>query len=114
MACQSAAAASRRAALLLLNVSPGYEIFVAPCSPSASVAFVVKPFRRRDTSVPRLRVPPPASESPMPVRSHRMLPLVVAAAALALSLGLAASLPLVDPDEGRNAEVAREMSDSGD
>lgn len=39
--------------------------------------------------------------------------LVIAASAL-LSLTLALHVPLVDPDEGRNAEVAREMAVSGD
>jgi 4-amino-4-deoxy-L-arabinose transferase-like glycosyltransferase len=33
---------------------------------------------------------------------------------LAVSVTLAISIPLVDPDEGRNAEVAREMSVDGD
>ena len=39
---------------------------------------------------------------------------LVAAASLALSLTLALSFPLVDPDEGRNAEVAAEMAARGD
>lgn len=39
--------------------------------------------------------------------------LVLAASAL-LSLAIAFSFPLLDPDEGRNAEVAREMAVSGD
>ncbi|HTR98058.1 MAG TPA: glycosyltransferase family 39 protein [Candidatus Acidoferrales bacterium] len=39
---------------------------------------------------------------------------VVLAAALLVSLVLALRLPLLDPDEGRNAEVAREMSADGD
>jgi 4-amino-4-deoxy-L-arabinose transferase-like glycosyltransferase len=42
------------------------------------------------------------------------LPLMVAIAALMLSLLLANAYPLLDPDEGRNAEVAREMAVSGD
>jgi 4-amino-4-deoxy-L-arabinose transferase-like glycosyltransferase len=39
----------------------------------------------------------------------RLAILLVVAAATALSLCLALSIPLIDPDEGRNAEVAREM-----
>src|SRR5438874_4653208 len=38
----------------------------------------------------------------------------VLAASLALSLALACTFPLVDPDEGRNAEVAAEMAAGGD
>jgi len=38
----------------------------------------------------------------------------VCAASLACSLTLALALPLVDPDEGRNAEVAAEMAAGGD
>ena len=38
----------------------------------------------------------------------------VLAASLALSLFIALELPLLDPDEGRNAEVAREMAVGGD
>jgi Dolichyl-phosphate-mannose-protein mannosyltransferase len=40
----------------------------------------------------------------------RLAVLLVVAAAAALSLTLALSIPLIDPDEGRNAEVAREMT----
>jgi 4-amino-4-deoxy-L-arabinose transferase-like glycosyltransferase len=40
--------------------------------------------------------------------------LLVCAASLACSLVLAMSFPLVDPDEGRNAEVAAEMAAGGD
>ncbi|MFI5372756.1 MAG: ArnT family glycosyltransferase [Candidatus Eisenbacteria bacterium] len=47
-----------------------------------------------------------------PTRPH--LPLMVALAALMLSLLLANAYPLLDPDEGRNAEVAREMAVDGD
>jgi 4-amino-4-deoxy-L-arabinose transferase-like glycosyltransferase len=39
---------------------------------------------------------------------------LVCAASLACSLVLALSFPLVDPDEGRNAEVAAEMARGGD
>jgi 4-amino-4-deoxy-L-arabinose transferase-like glycosyltransferase len=41
------------------------------------------------------------------------LPLLVLAAALALAFNLG-GYPLFDPDEGRNAEVAREMAESND
>ncbi len=46
--------------------------------------------------------------APVPRPSIR-LPLAFAALTLALGLGLSVSYPLIDPDEGRNAEVAREM-----
>src|SRR5437867_3868968 len=49
VACQSAAAASRPAALLLLDVSAGYDFVVAPCRPGASTAFMVKLLLGRDT-----------------------------------------------------------------
>ena len=39
---------------------------------------------------------------------------IVLAASLALSIFIALRLPLLDPDEGRNAEVAREMAVGGD
>ena len=44
---------------------------------------------------------------------RRAVPAVLLACA-ALGLFLATTLPLIDPDEGRNAEVAREMARSGD
>ncbi|MBI5168657.1 MAG: glycosyltransferase family 39 protein [Candidatus Eisenbacteria bacterium] len=49
--------------------------------------------------------------------SSRGLPrplLAVLAASFAFSLLLALAFPLIDPDEGRNAEVAREMAANGD
>ncbi|HEV2105842.1 MAG TPA: glycosyltransferase family 39 protein [Candidatus Eisenbacteria bacterium] len=51
-------------------------------------------------------MPPPP---PLP----RAVGLVLLASA-ALSLALACTFPLVDPDEGRNAEIAREMAAGGD
>jgi len=53
----------------------------------------------------------PSPSSP-PRRS--LLPLIVALAAFLLSMLLATAFPLLDPDEGRNAEVAREMAVDGD
>lgn len=41
-------------------------------------------------------------------------PRLVLAASLVLALALAVLHPLIDPDEGRNAEVAREMARDGD
>lgn len=49
----------------------------------------------------------------MPPRPFRRLPLLCVAAALALGWGLA-GWRLLDPDEGRNAEIAREMAQSHD
>lgn len=48
-----------------------------------------------------------------PAGLPRPVPLLIAAS-LALSLFVALRFPLLDPDEGRNAEVAREMAVSGD
>ena len=48
-----------------------------------------------------------------PSSSYRRLPLLLVAAALALGFNLS-GYPLFDPDEGRNAEVAREMAESND
>ncbi|MGH7743155.1 MAG: ArnT family glycosyltransferase, partial [Candidatus Eiseniibacteriota bacterium] len=56
---------------------------------------------------------PPASAVRRPARRIPPLALVLAAS-LALSLFIALELPLLDPDEGRNAEVAREMASGGD
>jgi hypothetical protein len=42
-----------------------------------------------------------------------ILPGLVALASLLLSLLLAGAFPLLDPDEGRNAEIAREMATGG-
>jgi 4-amino-4-deoxy-L-arabinose transferase-like glycosyltransferase len=52
-----------------------------------------------------------------PRTRHEPLPRAVRAivfAAFLAALGLALSFPLLDPDEGRNAEVGREMAVSGD
>jgi 4-amino-4-deoxy-L-arabinose transferase-like glycosyltransferase len=54
----------------------------------------------------------PSPGSPSPRRS--LLPLIVALAAFLLSMLLATAFPLIDPDEGRNAEIAREMAVDGD
>jgi 4-amino-4-deoxy-L-arabinose transferase-like glycosyltransferase len=53
----------------------------------------------------------PSPGSPLPRRS--LLPYIVALAAFLLSMLLASAFPLLDPDEGRNAEIAREMAVDG-
>ena len=53
----------------------------------------------------------PSPVGPAPRRS--ILPLIVALAAFLLSSLLASAYPLLDPDEGRNAEIAREMAVDG-
>src|SRR5438034_7789641 len=52
-------------------------------------------------------VPPPA------LSAHVRLPLLLLAAVLAMAFDLG-GYPLFDPDEGRNAEVAREMAQTND
>ena len=54
------------------------------------------------------------SSAPQPVQGPRRAVAWVMAGSLALSLAIAAWFPLVDPDEGRNAEVSAEMAASGD
>src|SRR5512140_3173907 len=52
-----------------------------------------------------------APGSPGAAEARRsFLPAIVGLAAFLLSLLLATASPLLDPDEGRNAEVAREMA----
>jgi 4-amino-4-deoxy-L-arabinose transferase-like glycosyltransferase len=53
----------------------------------------------------------PSPGSTPPRRS--LLPLIVALAAFMLSMLLATAFSLLDPDEGRNAEIAREMAVDG-
>jgi 4-amino-4-deoxy-L-arabinose transferase-like glycosyltransferase len=56
-----------------------------------------------------------SATSPATPPARRVSPLaLVLAGSLALSLLIALKLPLLDPDEGRNAEVAREMAVGGD
>ncbi len=55
----------------------------------------------------------PAPSAPVAPTRPSILPGIVALAALMLSLVLANAFPLLDPDEGRNAEVAREMAAGG-
>jgi 4-amino-4-deoxy-L-arabinose transferase-like glycosyltransferase len=54
---------------------------------------------------------PAAQDAARPRRS--LLPFIVGLAALLLSALLAGAFPLLDPDEGRNAEIAREMAADG-
>src|SRR2546430_5424540 len=70
-----------------------------PCPPP--------PLRPLFPSRRRFLVPSP------PLGAYVRLPLLVLAAALALAFDLG-GYPLFDPDEGRNAEVAREMAQSND
>src|SRR5947207_6985510 len=58
------------------------------------------------------RLPVPNSGL-LPLGSHVRLPMLLLAAALALGFNLG-GYPLFDPDEGRNAEVAREMAATND
>ncbi len=57
---------------------------------------------------------PPLSPDALPRFAFPRAVWLVLACSLALSLGLATWFPLVDPDEGRNAEVAAEMAADGD
>ncbi|MBI1799844.1 MAG: glycosyltransferase family 39 protein [Candidatus Eisenbacteria bacterium] len=61
---------------------------------------------------PRLTLTQPPHATP--AQHPRLALTLVLAASLALSLGLAVTIPLIDPDEGRNAEVSREMAAGGD
>ncbi len=60
--------------------------------------------------------PTPNAAGPVPSvsPSHARAARLVLAASLALSLAIACAFPLVDPDEGRNAQVAAEMAADGD
>src|SRR2546422_439103 len=64
--------------------------------------------QRRLPLPPRLPVP-----STLSLGAYVRLPVLLLAAVLALGFGLG-GYPLFDPDEGRNAEVAREMAASND
>src|SRR3989441_968189 len=64
--------------------------------------------QRRLPLRPRLPVP-----STLSLGAYVRLPVLLLAAVLALGFGLG-GYPLFDPDEGRNAEVAREMAASND
>jgi 4-amino-4-deoxy-L-arabinose transferase-like glycosyltransferase len=55
-----------------------------------------------------------SADHPLPGGAARAMPWLLALAALALSVALSTRFPLLDPDEGRNAEEAREMLESGD
>src|SRR5205085_38868 len=57
---------------------------------------------------PRLPVP-----NTLPLGAYVRLPMLLLAAVLALGFDLG-GYPLFDPDEGRNAEVAREMAETND
>src|SRR5438034_838855 len=60
----------------------------------------------------RLRLPVPSSQL-LPLGAYVRLPMLLLAAVLALAFNLG-GYPLFDPDEGRNAEVAREMAATND
>lgn len=59
-----------------------------------------------------MRTPPSAPVSPRPWHAHPER--LVLVASLMLSCALALAFPLIDPDEGRNAEVMAEMAANGD
>src|SRR5881275_3697826 len=60
----------------------------------------------------RLRLPVPSSQL-LPLGAYVRLPMLLLAAVLALAFNLG-GFPLFDPDEGRNAEVGREMAATND
>src|SRR5437773_6628747 len=60
----------------------------------------------------RLRLPVPSSQL-LPLGAYVRLPMLLLAAVLALAFNLG-GYPLFDPDEGRNAEVAREIAATND
>src|SRR5438034_6401253 len=55
----------------------------------------------------------PNAVPPQPLSAHVRLPLLLLAGVLAMAFDLG-GYPLFDPDEGRNAEVAREMAQTND
>lgn len=66
------------------------------------------------TPVPEPPLTPNPSPAPARTAALPRSVWIVLAASLALSLAIALGFPLVDPDEGRNAEIAAEMAADGD
>src|SRR5207245_6028473 len=82
---------------------------LAGTGPRARIAFAPAPVPPHA----KLILLPPPSPSRPPPRSPTGLPLLLVLAAVALGWNVS-GYRLFDPDEGRNAEVAREMSQSND